>query len=142
MNKKLCVYTFVIFVINLIIAIFLLMSAVFFIIKNKAVLPFVVIFIFSICFITLTCHYYKCLLWLKRDRKFNEKVIKRMHVSNFIIICITFVICISMTALLLYAAVILNTFFDLQIYFLCADILSVVYLINTSLIDKKLNCNK
>ena len=136
MNKKLYTYTFAIFVITLLIAIFIFTVTFLGIFIIKAIPPLIFLFIVGFCFIMLTIHYYKCLLYLKDDTVFDSKKRNRIRGTNIFVLCIALIYNITVILISLYAIILMKTFSNIMLYFLTIYIFSLLYWTNAFLLNK------
>ena len=104
MNKRLCIFTYILLVINLVFTLFFIIADIFFIIDGQFIFPIIFMFIASFCFIMISFNYYQSLLFLK-GRDYEIKTLKRIKIINNIIICVSFIDLLSFSLILLYTLI-------------------------------------
>ena len=132
------ILSIVLLVVNLLLASFLLVMSVCFLIVVKVIPAFIFLLIIDFGIFMLAYHYDRCRRYLKREGNPDEKRRKRIHAVNTVIIFIARAMAIGMTAGLIYMCFLFRTFAELQIFVLLVDMLSLLYLVSTVLIDKKI----
>ena len=135
MNKRLCIFTYILLVINLVFTFFFLLSDIFFIIDGQYVFPIIFMLIASFCFIMIFFNYYQSLLFLK-GRDYEIKALKRIKIINNIIICVSFIDLLSFSLILLYTLIFFESFQLFHIFFIIICLLSLLYLLVSKSINK------
>ena len=145
MMKKMYVLSLSIFILSVILSLSILILNFSILIVVHEIVPFIIMLILNICFGMLTYHCYQCMIYFKKLPILTDKKIRRNHINNTIIMCISLINITSMSMILLYSMMILKWFSYFQIYFLIVDVVFIIYFVIVLLIDiniKKYNGNR
>ena len=138
MKRTTYVFCYIAFVLSLIIAAALLIADVVFIAIIQAIPAIIAMSVLAVFASLMAYHYHRCLVYLKGNREITFKRLKRVLATNKTIALLFFSGVIGLGTMLLYMTVMLNAFYDFQVYFLCVVVVCVLFVVASMLIEKAL----
>lgn len=139
MKNRLYIFTLIMMIISILISVFFIIECIVFIFKAPFIPPIVFSSIACLIFILLTFHYKKCLKFLKNDVQLLDKVKNRIYRINLVISIISLIFSISIDIAIIFSIIYGVDQWIFYVLFLCFNIISILYFVNTILINKRLN---
>ena len=138
MKKATLIFSYIMFSITMMIAIFMFVSFILGVVNNYAVPPIVVCAIMTGLFLLLALHYIKCIKFQKHNQ-IAPKLIKRTKNINLTLTLVIGVFSFAMFIVGLWSNVFLGLHIDFSIIFIAAGLGFSLYPINLVMINKNLN---
>lgn len=139
MKNRLYIFTLIIMIISILISVFFIIECIVFIFKAPFIPPIVFSSIACLIFILLTFHYKKSLKFLKNDIQLLDKVKNRIYRINLVISIISLIFSISIDIAIIFSIIYGVDQWIFYVLFMCFNIISILYFVNTILINKRLN---
>lgn len=136
------IYSIFLLFFNLIITLGLFVTNIVVFIKDKEMVPFVIINIVNIYFCWNVFHFYKCFLNIKKNLLNEKKNVSRLQLHNFAIFGINTLVGGLSLIILLYTIIILHLFSGLTLTFFLVFVYNMLYVVGTFLINTELEKKK
>ena len=138
MKKATLIFSYIMFSITMMIAIFMFVSFILGVVNSYAVPPIIVCVVMTGLFLLLALHYIKCIKFQKH-KQIAPKCIKRTKNINLTLTLVIGVFSFAMFISGLWPNVFLGLHIDLSIIFIVAGLVFSLYPINLVMINKNLN---